>query len=270
MDLTKIYTVFFAMFAWTTTALADVPPQKMSQMALQVEAAKLNDRASDLSMENATGFAMKAVMDLASLNIGGAIRNGVTSYGNCRNSESLDDLTDRNIVDAYMLTSLAEPGHVVFVAKDTSFLAGGARKFGSERTTFRRLDKKFLYTGEMNELAKQFEKKTGLTREQFFDVLAAASEEKISPDDSQVVEKSMARLRGFVSMIPNEKIQARLKELVDEVPEFFQRGVVANSISQATTFAAESGAIAGSGESVAGAPETRGLASTGALTLAGA
>lgn len=213
------------------------------QLHLQVEAAKLNDRAANASMQSATGFAMNALMELSAMNIGGAVRNGVTAYGNYRNSESLDFVTDMNIQNANKLenlTSAPEPG-LVESKNEKRDAAASSAPFGAERTTFRRLDKKFLYEGKMSEIATEFEKRSGMNRERFLDALATVSEQKISAKDPEVFEKAFGRFRAFVDMIPNQEFRGGLDKAINLVPETVQRGLVGHAISKAINFVADLG-----------------------------
>ena len=214
-----------------------------SQLRYQVDAAELHDRASDLSMESATGHAMVAVVNLAAMNIGGAVSNGYAAYGNYRNSEGLDTATDRNIRAAHSYESLSGTGagtaKFEVAHKTTAAAPEAEEKTGAKRTTFRRLNRKFLREGKMNEIAAEFEAKSGMSRDQFFDALATISEQKISAKDPEVVEKAIGRFRAFIELVPNPEFKAGLAKALDSVPDTVQKGFVAQAISKAINFVAD-------------------------------
>lgn len=215
------------LLSFVLSARADISTQKGAQ-----ETAKAgNNTASDRSMHGATDHAMLALMNLASLNIGGAVMNGLTAYGHYNNSESLDELAAKNKVNAGSLSSL---GNNVGGSATTSQGPEGA-----DATTFRRLDKAFLYQGKTNEIAGEFEKRTGMEREKFLDALAAISESKLAPDDPMVAEKAIGRFRAFVDTVPNPEFKAGLNKAIDLVPETFQKGLVAKAISKAINIMAD-------------------------------
>ncbi len=178
-----------------------------------------NRKASDESLQHSTSFAMTALMDLGNLNIPSAVNNGMTAYGKYRNSETLDRLGDEN---TYRSSILSSAGTETPVYKKTD-------------TTFRRLDPSFLRQGQFNEVASEFEKRSGMKRETFLTQLSDVSEKKIRRSDPQLVDKVVGRFESFISKIPNAEFRANLEKGVKMVPESVRSGIIAKAVQKFAT-----------------------------------
>jgi hypothetical protein len=171
---------------------------------------------------------MQALMDLAATNIPSAVNNGLSAYGRYRNSESLDMLTDANINSAISMGSIgARPA-----------LAGNT---GPTSTTYRRLDPSFLHQGEAGKVAAEFERQTGMSRNDFLTQLSSISEQKIRKSDPMLFDKALSRLEGFVGKIPNQKFRNNLQKNINLVPNTLRKGLVAQAVAKFT------GLLAGGG-----------------------
>lgn len=178
-----------------------------------------NRKASDESLQHSTSFAMSALLDLGNLNIPSAVNNGMTAYGKYRNSETLDRLGDEN---AYRSSILSSAGGETPVFKKTD-------------TTFRRLDPNFLRQGKYNEVATEFEKRSGMKRETFLTQLSDVSEKKIRRSDPQLVDKVVGRFENFIAKIPNADFRANLEKGVKMVPESVRSGIIAKAVQKFAT-----------------------------------
>lgn len=195
-----------------------------TQAQMQDEAAKLHNSGSDKSMESATNNAMKALMNLADKQIPTAVQNGYKAYGNYSNSEEMDQREAEAQANQASMRSLGAGG----ASKSTGSVTQG--RSGAAATSFRRLSRKFLYSGEVAATAAELEKKSGMSREKFLDALVFASENKISPDDPQAIKKSVDRFKAFVATIPNPEFRGNIEGLIDSVPETVVSGVLSKAI----------------------------------------
>jgi hypothetical protein len=177
-----------------------------------------NRKASDDSLQHSTVFAMSALMDLSNLNIPSAVNNGMTAYGKYRNSETLDKLGDLNLMRAGSLASVG------------SGVSGAPA--GPTQTSFRRLDPGFLRKGKYGEIASEFERRSGMSRDKFLGHLSDVSEKKISRSDPQLMSKVFGRFENFVSQIPNPEFRGNLQKGVAMVPSSVRTGLVAKAVTR--------------------------------------
>lgn len=201
-------------------ALAPVLAFAAGQNTALLEADAKNRKGSDQSLENSATYAMTALMDLASMNVPGAIKNGTSAYGKYRNSETMDKIGDQSFAQAASLES-ARGGSGV----------SGVRKTD---TTFRRLNPNFMRTGEAAKVAAEFEKRTGMTREQFLQHLSEASENKIPKNDPQLIDKVLSRYESFAAKIPNQEFRKNLTKASSMVPATVRNGLIAKAVNQFT------------------------------------
>lgn len=212
--------VFLALFAHDSRA-----EDKLNQTNAQTVAEDLNRKASDQSLQSSTTSAMKALMNLASANVPGAISNGMTAYGKYRNSENLDIMGDKNILNQAQMASAG-----------TALPKVSAVSASPAGTTFRRLDPAFLRKGEAAAVAAEFEKQTGMKREDFLAQLSTISENKIHSNDPQLMDKAFSRLEAFVAKIPNKDFRGKLQKGISMVPGTVRNGLVAKAISKFAGF----------------------------------
>jgi hypothetical protein len=190
-------------------------PAQQNTAFLQTDAK--NRAGSDDSLRHSTVYAMSALMDLGNMNVPAAVNNGMTAYGKYRNSETLDRLSNANIANAAALSS-----------------AGTAAPSLPPKieTTFRRLDPGFLRQGKYAQVAAEFEKKSGMKREQFLSQLSEASEKKIKRSDPHMVEKVVGRFESFLSTIPNAGFRNNLKKGVALVPQSIRTGLISKAVAR--------------------------------------
>lgn len=200
----------------------------MSQQAALIAAQKINKAASDESLQHSTTNAMKALLELNKHNRPGAMSSGYKSYGQFRNSEDLDHLRLKNAISTLRMDSAATN-----LPQRSGWIAPPLSDF---MTSFRRLDTKFLREGEAGKVADEFEKKSGMKREAFLKVLAHASDNAIYPDDSQLVDKVLSRLEGFVKEIPNPEFRGNIEREIQSVPQTIRTGLVAKAVGKFTAF----------------------------------
>lgn len=142
--------------------------------------------------------AMRALNHLAALDIGGAFHYGYKGYGNYINSQRMDDLDSRSWKNKDALNSV-----------NNGMIHGASAPHPHKLSD---MDKSFLYRGETGDVAAEFEKRSGMSREEFFDHLAAAEDSGLSWDDPNVVSKMEQRFQTFVARIPNQEYRANLEK----------------------------------------------------------
>jgi hypothetical protein len=183
--------------------------EEFTQAGAQNTAAKLNNRGSDDSMEAATNSAMVAVMNLAALNIPGAFSNGYRAYGQYINSEKLDDLEAKT---TRRKGSMASVGSGMVGSGNSSTGSSGNTGGGISGTTFSRLDPSFLYRGETSEVAAEFEKRSGMKREEFLRHLGSATDSDITFQDPNLQQKLEGRFDMFKAGIQNKEFKDGLEK----------------------------------------------------------
>lgn len=181
-----------------------------------LETDQKNRVGSDASLKQSTGYAMNALMDLSNLNISSAMKNGVNAYGKYQNSETLDKLSNQNMFYSAGLTSAGDK----------------APNLIPVMTTYRRLDPKFLREGQLGKIAADFEKKSGMKRDQFLLKMSEASESKIKRSDPNLVGKVLGRFESFVSSIPNAQFRSSIKKATNMVPQKTVAGIIQKTVKQ--------------------------------------
>ena len=194
---------------WLPRALA---AETQTQAGAQNSAANVNHKGSDDDMEEANKNVMKAIMHAAALNIPGAFAKGYEAYGNYTNSEKLDDLEAKTKNLRNSMESITQPG--VATAATTSAKAQANDKSGVSRraTTFSRLNTEYLYKGEMAAVADEFEKRSGMKREELLQHLASATDSGLSFNDPNLLGKLEQRYYAFRDRIPNKEFKAGLEK----------------------------------------------------------
>lgn len=241
-----------ALFAAPAFGADPVKGAPLNQRDIQVLNRQVNDKGSDASLRNSAVFAMQALMDLSATKLPSAMTNGYKAYGKFRNSENLDRLKDINALNANSLASIG---------------AGTVELPVKTNTSFRRLDPSFLYEGEAAKVAAEFERQSGMKRNDFLTQLADVSEKKIKRSDPQMIDKAFAHLEGFIDKIPNQEFRRNLEKNIHIVPESMRRGMVAQAVTKLAGFfahAGTSGAPTTLEASTAAEPSPASLASAGA------
>lgn len=174
---------------------------------------------------------MRAMGRLASLDIGGAIHYGYKGYGNYINSQKMDDLDARawkkkdtmlSVTDNMISSPKGGQGRSMIsgevsqgadAVNKTANTGAGKSKHG-ERTApskkWRDMDRGFLFRGETAEVAAEFEKKTGMSREEFFEHVADAADAELSFDDPNLLTNLEARFERFKAGVRNPDFKSKL------------------------------------------------------------
>ncbi|MGE3263021.1 MAG: hypothetical protein AB7K68_14665 [Bacteriovoracia bacterium] len=193
----------------------------ISQADAQHTASTTNRRGSDDDQDEAYRNAMKAFMNLAALNIPGAISKGYEAYGNYINSEKLDDLEAKTKRLKGLMTSADTAGLLSGVTGAKGLAANDKDSGVSGKknvTTLSRLDPSFMYKGETAAVAEEFEKRSGMKREEFFKHLAAATDAQYTYDDPELYSKLEQRFQAFKASIPNKDFRDGLERAENLVP----------------------------------------------------
>jgi hypothetical protein len=240
--------------------------------------------------------AMRALNHLAALDIGGAVHYGYKGYGNYINSQKMDDLDSAAWKSKGSMDSIGSPllsgasgngagqngggnPSALGPERDPAHLPAGSNgakdASGESSVTSHKLadmDRSFLYRGETGDVAAEFEKKSGMSREEFFNQLANAEASGLSWDDPNLMEKGEALYQRFISKIPNKDYRTNLErahslftlakkmQIMEEAAAFYKKmrwgdgspSKVANDANGNGSGAAEQAAAAGQGAPDAG------------------
>lgn len=179
---------------------------------------------------------MRALNHLAALDIGGAIHYGYKGYGNYINSQSMDNLDSASWKNKGAMDSLVTgpisgtSGGGSGITGDVSQSSVGPESQNAKLPTsgsgsgtgastiatghkLADMDHSFLYRGETGDVAAEFEKKSGMSREEFFNQLASAEASGLSWDDPNVADKMEARYQAFIAKIPNQEYRANIEKM---------------------------------------------------------
>lgn len=180
---------------------------------------------------------MRAMNRLASLDIGGAIHYGYKGYGNYINSENMDDLdsvshnrrgkmssagmgavggsgaSGSGVVNGDYSNGLGPEREA---AKLPSGAMGKAKENGESSITRRKWgdsDRGFLYRGETGEVAAEFEKRTGMSREEFANHLSSIVDARLTFDDPELMNKLEQRFVAFKAGVRNPDFKSKLEKV---------------------------------------------------------
>lgn len=182
---------------------------EFTQEGAQKTAEQLNHIASDDSLQASSNSAMMAIMNLSALNIPGAFSNGYRAYGQYINSEKLDNMEAKAISNKGAMATIGSA--VAAQAQNTA--AGSARA-----TSFSRLDPSYLYKGESAAVADEFEKRSGMRREEFLKQLGEATDSDLTWDDPSLMQKLEGRFQKFTNAIPNKDFKKGLETAASMMP----------------------------------------------------
>jgi len=216
--MTKTLYFLFISILLLTRIPASFAANDVTQENAQNRAARINNRGSDDSMEAATTSGMNAVMNLAALNIGGAVHWGYKGYGQYTNSEKLDDLEIRTLKLQGKMTTVGQGLVKGGGGGGTRQLTGRGPSGVTGNTSFSRLDSGFLYKGQAAEVASEFERQSGMKRDEFLAHLSDATDSDISWEDPDLMQQLEARYQRFKSRVPNEKFRKGLETAETLVP----------------------------------------------------
>lgn len=181
---------------------------EFTQEGAQRTAEQLNHMASDDSLEASSNSAMMAIMNLSALNIPGAFSNGYRAYGQYINSEKLDNMEAKAISNKGAMASIGSAA-----ASAAQNAAPVARA-----TSFSRLDPSYLYKGESAAVAEEFEKRSGMRREEFLRQLGEATDSDLTWDDPNLMQKLEGRFQKFTNAIPNKDFKKGLETAASMMP----------------------------------------------------
>lgn len=191
---------------------------EVNQATAQGNAANVNHRGSDDDLDEATTNGMQALMNLASLNIPGAFSKGYEAYGNYINSQKLDELEAKTKNLKNSMTSVTA-GAVGANDKNKGVAGVDSRSEVTGTTTFSRLSPDFLYQGKAAAVAEEFEKRTGMKREEFLMHLGSATDAKLNFDDPDLMNKLEQRYQAFKARVTNKDFRDGLEKVEGLFPQ---------------------------------------------------
>jgi len=196
----------------------------LTQEEAVYQASLVQKQGSDASLKQSTTSAMRGLMDLSEQKRASAIQHGYKAYGQFVNSEDMDYMNLKNQLTYYKL-------HTENILNSK---AGSASRAPLEivKTTYNRLDTQFLREGEAGKVADEFEKKSGMKRDQFLKIMARASESTISPSDPKLVDKVISRFEGFVKEIPNAEFRQGIEKSIQDVPASVRTGLISKGVQK--------------------------------------
>jgi hypothetical protein len=176
---------------------------------------------SDNSLRSSTVYIMQALIDFNNTRLVSAVKNGYQAYGQYRNAENLDHLKDQTAISANSLGSADSAP--IYTSTYTN-------------TTYARLDPSFLRQGTADTISGEFERETGMTREDFLSQLSSISEQKIKRSDPQMIDKALSRLEGFIQKVPNTEFRQNAERNLALVPNSVRRGMISQAVSKLAGF----------------------------------
>ncbi|MGZ3653471.1 MAG: hypothetical protein ACXWSC_20070, partial [Bdellovibrionota bacterium] len=171
------------------------------QTTAQEDAQRIHDNGSNNSLNESYGNALHALDNFYQLNLPGAISHGIKAYGQYRNSQTMDNLRDKNHQNAGMMGSVGSNG-----VSDSSVT--GDSKFISP---YARLDTKFLYEGSTGEVAAKLERLSGLSRAQMFKMAVDLHTNSKSASDPDFIPWAMKSYKDLVAKVPDDNFRAGLE-----------------------------------------------------------
>jgi len=188
------------------------------------QASLIQKAGSEAALKQSTTNAMKGLMDLAAQKRASAIENGYKAYGQYVNSEDMDYMNLKNQLGYYKIYTHA--------AQASSPGNSKPRMLDQVTLGYGKLDAKFLREGEAGKVADEFEKKSGMKRDQFLKIMAKASASTISPRDPKLVDKVFSRFEGFVKEIPNDEFRKSIEKTIAEVPSSVRTGLISKGVQK--------------------------------------
>ena len=204
-----IFSILFWQMAFSRLGIAASPTDGgASQVDFLRAAESVQLDGANRSLEDSTGKAMLAVLALGDGKLMQAVSNGYKSYVAFKGAENMDRARKQEILTRAALASVG-----------SSNLREDEIKFLVSHTSYSRLDGKFLEQGDAAGIAKEFEKKTGISRGAFLKKLAALSDNKIYVSDPDLLKKIDQEYRSFLEMIPNREFKEKLASETALIPE---------------------------------------------------
>ncbi|MGZ3712832.1 MAG: hypothetical protein ACXVBE_13800 [Bdellovibrionota bacterium] len=192
---------FFAVFlllAAPGPAFADT-----TQASSQGTAADTNHKGSDNDIDEATSNGMQALMNLSALNIPGAFSKGYEAYGNYINSTKLDDLEAKTKKLKGTMVSVGQ-GPVTGTSNASTPNVADADSGVSGTMFSKKLNLTSLQSGKAAVLATEFEKRSGMSREELVQHFNGAVDAQLNYRDPDLLNKLETRFHAFRDRIPNK------------------------------------------------------------------
>ena len=193
--------------------------QELNQTDAQKLAAAVNEAGSDQSLRSSATTVMQALMQFGDNDIKGAVSSAYKAYGSFKDSENLDRQRKQGIL---LKASMGSAENINLTEVETAFLASS--------TSYRRLRPSFLNSGDDAKIAADFERKTGIRRQDFLDMLAGAAENKLYVSDPNLAEKIDAEFVGFVEKIPDPEFRGKVKYALDLVPRLARHKMLVQAV----------------------------------------
>jgi hypothetical protein len=194
-------------------------PNTLSQIEAQRAAEKILNSGSDKSLESSATRAMQALVHFGSNNLGGAVKEGYRAWSAFKTSEDFDRDRKRSILAKVELSSIESAS---FTEQEAAFLAS--------RTSYRRLDPKFLMEGESAKVAAEFERMTGIPRRDFLEMLSSLSENKLLVSNPKLASEVSSKFELFLQSIPNQTFRAKVKKTFGLVPDNIKEQLISKAI----------------------------------------
>lgn len=218
------YNILFLLAFFCALSPVQSFADELSQAEAMYQASLVQKAGSEAALRQSTTNAMKGLMDLAAQKRASAIENGYKAYGQYVNSEDMDYMNLKNQLGYYKIYTHAAQASASGTSK--------ARTLDPVTLGYGKLDPKFLREGEAGKVADEFEKKSGMKRDQFLKIMAKASASTISPRDPKLVDKVISRFEGFVKEIPNDEFRQSIEKTIAEVPSTVRTGLISKGVQK--------------------------------------
>jgi hypothetical protein len=239
-------------------ALLAAPFARADQTSAQQDAQKTHDSGSNDSLNSSYGNALSALGNFYELNIPGAVSHGIKAYGQYRNSQSMDDLRDKN---QQLAGTMATAG----TSKEPASTVTGNTAYVSP---YARLDTKFLHEGATGEVAGKIEKLSGLSREQMFKMAVDVHTNSKSPSDPDFVPWAMNTYKSLVAKVPNEDFRSGLDAFGKVMEKGIGSGMAQGLLSKITGSPSEPTTMVASAKEASRAPASPAAAEPAAQVVA--
>lgn len=225
-----IFTIIFALLFSAPLRAQDNAAPAMNQAEAQKLAAQVSEAGSDKSLQSSATIAMQALIKFGEKDLTGAATGAYNAYGKFKNAENLDRLKKQNLLTK---ASMGSAEQLNLTEQEVAFL--------QTSTSFRRLSPEFFGSAENAAIAAEFEKKTGIRRQDFLEMLASAAENKLYVSDPRLAEKVEAEFEGFLKKIPNASFRASVKDSMSVVPSLTRHKLLVQAVQKMVQVAGQFG-----------------------------
>lgn len=195
--------------------------ESINQNEAQRNAADLLRIAADKSLESSASNSMQALVLLSKKDISHAVSQAYKAYGDFKNSENLDRMQKLGILSSLKMQTV-----------ETFNISDEDLKILKSKTSFRRLNPNFLSSGESAKISAEFERQTGIKKQDFLELLSTVSEAQLFVSDPKLAEKAIAAFDSFVSKIPNKEFQAKIIKAKSFLPDDDRRKLLGYAVQQ--------------------------------------